>query len=186
METDIILGICGIVGGLFTAAGDMLLDIKGPDNVSRGKYGFMDSAWDHMDIRRFRASILLAMVGVPLIFLGMMAMAGQLIRGNALFGKIFFYVSLAGASGGFFIHTIICLFPVIYKTVIRDHSFRDAETVINAVYESICIPFWIQYSAFVCHGFQLTFQDSHNQKCNHKCNEETNQYAHKTVSLLNP
>ena len=149
LQTDAILGICGILGGLFTAAGDMLLDIKGKDNVSTGKYGFLDSAWDHMDIRRFRLSILLAMIGVPLIFLGMTAMARQLMLAAPVFGKVFYYVSMVGTTGGFFIHTIICLFPIIYKTMRKKYSFDEAETVINAVYESIRIPFWLQYMALV-------------------------------------
>ena len=149
MCTDVILGICGIIGGLFTAAGDLLLDLKGKDNQKLGKYGIMDSAWDRMDVRRFKVSILLAMVGVPLIFLGMIAMARQMMENAPVFGKVFFYVSLTGITGGFFIHTIICLFPVIYKKVREKGSFEEAETLINEVYESIRIPFWIQYLLMV-------------------------------------
>ena len=149
METDSILAVCGILGGLLTAAGDLLLDLKGKDNVTGGKYGFLDSAWDQMDIRRFQYSILLAMVGVPLIYLGLIAMSGELMKGSRAFGEAFFYISTLGASGGFFIHTIICLFPVIYKTMVKSHSPQEAEGIINAVYESIRIPFWIQYICFV-------------------------------------
>ena len=149
METDIILGLCGLAGGLLTSAGDMLLDLKGKDNVSSGKYGFLDSAWNRMDIRRFQWSILLAMVGAPLIFLGMTAMARQLMLKNQAFGQWFFYVSALGSCGAFFIHTSVCLFPILYKTVTGFGTAQQAETVINRVYESIRIPFWIFYGLFV-------------------------------------
>lgn len=146
---SIIFGVCGILGGIFTMCGDLLLDIKGKENRPMGKYGIMDSAWDDMDIRRFRISILFAMAGVPLIFLGLTAMSGQLMQGNELFGQIFWYISMVGSTGAFFIHTIICVFPIIYKTMRPHHSFEEAEAVINGVYESVRLPFWILYLAFV-------------------------------------
>lgn len=142
-----IFGVCGIFGGMLTMCGDLLLDIKGKSNRKLGKHGIMDSCWDTMDIRRFQASILFGMAGVPLIFLGLTSMAGQLMRTNPLFGQIFWYVSMFGSTGAFFIHAIICLFPIIYKIMRKKHSFEDAEAVINGVYESIRIPFWVLYAA---------------------------------------
>ena len=144
-----IFGLCGFVGCLFCACGDLLLDLKGKDNKKLGKYGLMDSAWDWMDEKRFTRSILLAMVGTPLSFLGMTAMAGQLALANRTFALVFWLSCVAGCAGSFFIHTIICLFPVIYKNMAPKHGFEEAERMVNVVYEAIRIPFWILYALLV-------------------------------------
>ena len=145
MILTLIFGSLGILGGLLTCAADILLDSKGKDNVKKGKYGFIDSAWDHMDLRRFPASIFLALLGTPLLFLGFTAMAGQLLAARETFGKAFWYVAMVSCTSGSFIHTIICLLPVIYKTMTKKHSPEDAEEVLNAVYRAVAVPFWILY-----------------------------------------
>lgn len=142
---DVIFGICGFIGAMFCAIGDLLLDIKGKDNQKRGKLGIMDSAWDWMDGKRFTRSILLAMIGTPMAFLGLTAMAHQLFLTHKTFGLIFWLASVAGCAGSFFIHTIICLFPVIYQKIEPVHGFHYAEEIINTVYYAIRIPFWILY-----------------------------------------
>lgn len=141
----IFFGICGILGGLLTCTADILLDLKGKDNVKSGKYGLIDSAWKRMDIRRFSLSIFLAAIGCPLLFLGFTAMAGELIKGNVIYGKTFWYLSMAACTGGGFIHTVICLMPVIYITMDRFSLAENAEEVLNAVYKAIAVPFWIFY-----------------------------------------
>ena len=145
MERDMIYAILGILGGIFTASGDMLLDIKSKDNKKLGKYRIIDSYWDNMNVNRFKNSILLASIGVPMIALGMISMAHQIGKGNAILGEVFFYTSLGIVVGGLFIHILICVLPVIYKTMRPQCSFDDAEKVINAVYDAIKIPFWIYY-----------------------------------------
>ena len=144
---DVIFGICGFIGAMLCAIGDLLLDLKGKDNRKRGKLGIMDSAWDHMDVKRFTRSILLAMFGTPMAFLGFTAMARQLSLANGPFGLVFWLVSVIGCSGSFFIHTIICLFPVIYKKVEPEHGFDYAEEIINTIYTAIRVPFWVLYIA---------------------------------------
>ena len=141
----LIFGICGILGGLIVASADMLLDMKGIDNVKSGRCGMIDSAWSRMDIRRFPLSILLAAIGTPLLFLGMTALAGQMIQGNPVFGKAFWYVSSVGFLSGGFIHTVICLLPVLYKTLSPAYGKEAAEMAVNAVYDAIKLPFWVFY-----------------------------------------
>ena len=156
MNLGMVFGLCGFVGCLLCACGDLLLDIKGKDNRKLGKYGLMDSAWDWMEEKRFTRSILLAMVGTPLSFLGMTAMAGRLAKPG--FALAFWLSGVVGCAGSFFIHTIICLFPVIYINMEPRHGFDEAERLINVVYEAIRIPFWIFYMLLVIvPSFMLIF-----------------------------
>ena len=144
-----IFGICGVIGAFLCILGDLLLDLKGPDNKKLGKYGIMDSAWDHMDVKRFVHSILLAGLGAPLASLGFTAMAHELAKANEGFGIAYFIIAILGAGGGFFIHAFICLLPVLYKKIEPDHGFDYAESIINTAYEAVKIPFWCLYMALV-------------------------------------
>ena len=149
MTLSMLFGLCGVAGCIFFVIGDLLLDVKGPDNWKLGKYGIMDSAWDRMDVRRFRWSILCALVGAPLSFLGTTAMAGQLVQEHPDFALAFWLSCVVGCTGSFFIHTIICLFPVVYKAMREKHGFEEGERLVNTVYEAIRIPFWVLYLALV-------------------------------------
>ena len=144
-----IFAVCGVIGPLLCACGDLLLDLKGPDNQKLGKYGIMDSAWDHMDVRRFVWSILLAAAGVPLAGLGFVAMSHVLAGANPGFGLAFFLFSFVGTAGGFFIHCFICLLPILYKKVAPTHGFAHAEACINTLYEAVKVPFWLYYLSLV-------------------------------------
>ena len=124
MTLSMLFGLCGGLGCVFFVIGDLLLDVKGPDNRKLGKYGIMDSAWDRMDVRRFRWSILCALVGAPLSFLGTTAMAGQLAQEHPDFALAFWLSCVVGCTGSFFIHTIICLFPVVDPGY---HALPDAD-----------------------------------------------------------
>ncbi len=90
---EAIFGWLGLLGGLLTAAGDLLLDLKGRDNKKLGRYGFIESAWDTMAAWRFKASILLAAVGVPLYFLGLTSLAMQMT--NTAFALAFWIVAFS-------------------------------------------------------------------------------------------
>ena len=39
-------GFLGIIGGIICACGDILLDLKGKDNMKTGKYQIIDSKWN--------------------------------------------------------------------------------------------------------------------------------------------
>lgn len=140
-----IQGILGIVGGVLCACGDLLLDLKGNQNKKLGKYKFIESNWEVMGFWRFKISLLLAMVGVPLYFLGFNYMAEQLKVKNEVFGQIFWMVSLVGSIGGFFIHAFLCAMPVIYKTMLKQSGFSLTGEVLNRVHDLVKIPFFIMY-----------------------------------------
>lgn len=145
----LIFGVSGIIGGIICACGDLFLDLKGRDNQKLGTLQIIDSKWEDMSIWRFHISILLVMAGVPLYFLGLTSMAVQLSLRNPAYGLVFWIVSVVGSIGGFFIHVIICLLPIIYKTMRPTNEFSVIEKVINAIYKAIKIPFIIMYILLV-------------------------------------
>ena len=142
-------GILGALSGPIMAAGDILLDLKGKDDREIGKLGIIHSAWDHMARWRFPASILLALVGCPMQMLGFTAMAHVLSQHSPGYGLAFWLVALAGTSGAFFIHTILCLFPVICQFLGEKNLEGEREPLIGRIYEAVKIPFWIQYFCLV-------------------------------------
>ena len=138
-------GICGILGGLIMALADILLDLKGKNDTQPGQLHLIHSNWAGMHPTRFKASICLAAVGAPLQMLGVSAMAMVLSRCSQSFGLAFWLVCLVGLSGSFFIHTLICLFPVIYHAMQKNYKLDDIDFVINTLYNTVKLPFWMQY-----------------------------------------
>ncbi len=76
-------------------------------------------------------------------------MSQKLSEHNEAFGMIFWLSGMVGTIGGFFIHVLLCLFPVIYKTMLGKADFKLTERVINEIYDSIKIPFWLMYLLLV-------------------------------------
>lgn len=140
---NLVFSILGLLGGILCCIADLLLDLKGKDNKKIGKYGFIDTKWLEMDEFRFKLSIVIAMIAVPLYSLGIYSLGNQ-INGNIGFAlKI---LSLIATMEGFFIHSILCLMPVIYKTINNDIL---GEKVINKIYETIKFPFYFLYTLLI-------------------------------------
>lgn len=139
MQTELILSIIGLAGGIICACADILLDLKGRDNKKIGKYGFIDSKWLVMNEKRFTASIIIAMLAVPMYGLGVYSLGCRMSGGLGTAMKLTAFV---GSMGGFFIHAVLCLMPVIYKTISNEAL---GERVINRIYETIKFPFYLLY-----------------------------------------
>lgn len=141
-----IMGLCGLIGGILCCVGDILLDLKGPENKKLGERGLINSAWDHMNIRRFHASISVAAIAIPLYGLGPLSLAFQMDAtapyGWSLFFKLAIYVGMVGAL---LIHTFLCLVPVVYKTVSEKSGFNLAETTITEMFRGVYIPLHAYY-----------------------------------------
>lgn len=56
------------------------------------------------------------------------------------------YVSVIA---GFFIHTVLCIQPIIYKKIMETDNFKLADDTLNAYYKAVLAPFFIGY------GFML-------------------------------
>ena len=68
---------------------------------------------------------------------------------NKPFALAFWVVCLAGAIGGFFIHALICLFPILYKKMKESQSFDETEATLNTLYDAVKIPFYTQFALLV-------------------------------------
>lgn len=138
---DFILGMIGLAGGILCAIADILLDLKGNNNVKIGKYGIIDSNWVNMAGWRFSLSVAVAAIAVPMYYMGIIAMTNQLQAANRLLGTSFWVAGTVGAIGGLFIHATLCYFPMIYKRLAKDNQSELAENIINGIFNSIKIPF---------------------------------------------
>jgi hypothetical protein len=98
--TDFLFGIFGITGGLFCAFADILLDLKGKNNIKSGPAKIIDSNWQIMSEWRFNASISIAALGVPMYLLGFLGMANQLAQNNKTVSMIFLIFSIIGYPAG--------------------------------------------------------------------------------------
>lgn len=143
------LAIIGIMGGILCAVADCLLDLKGADNKKLGKMGIMDSKWETMSHYRFVWSDILAMFAVPMYSCGFLALMMTLQETHEKLAVVLTVIFLCGAMGGFMIHTFLCLTPTIYQITMKKADFELAETLINAIFRQIYVPFYTLYSMLV-------------------------------------
>lgn len=139
MRMELLFSILGILGGILCAIADMLLDLKGRDNKKLGVIGLVDSKWSDMSEWRFKASILVAMIAVPLYSLGLFSLSYQI--GGTL-GFVLFIVTFVGGMGGFFIHAFLCLMPILYKAV---SDKEQGVKLVDKLFDSIKVPFFLLY-----------------------------------------
>ncbi len=133
------LSFLGLIGGILCATADMLLDLKGKNNKKLGKNGIVDSHWDNMSEWRFKASIFIVMIAVPLYAMGLWSLSEQI---GGTIEMILKPVTFVGSMGGFFIHTFLCLIPVVYK---NSTDKEQAVAIIDKMFSTIKIPFVLFY-----------------------------------------
>lgn len=142
MKTDIILGMIGLCGGLLCAAADILFDYKGSGNKRYGPGGIMDSNWDKMPMWRFKSSIWLAAIAVPMYLMGIVALYRQIAQSNATVGGVFGVCAVISSCGTLFIHATVCYIPMISKTLSAGNVSREIiGTTVETLYKSMLIPF---------------------------------------------
>lgn len=151
---NIIFGILGIAGGILCAAGDILFDLKGKGNKKLGSSGMIDSNWVNMPYWRFGASILVAFFGDALLGFGFYSLASQLKDGSGTLAAVTAVCGYVSVIAGFFIHTVLCIQPIIYKKIMETNNFKLADDTLNAYYKAVLPPFFIGYgfmfAATVC------------------------------------
>lgn len=143
---NLIFAILGVIGGLCTAAGDMLLDLKGKGNEKLGTSKNIDSNWLKMSEWRFRVSIICGMIGCPLGGLGYYALAMQLESANPTMAFVVKLAALVGTMGAFFVHTILCVQPIIYKRIMKTNQFELADDVLEGYYAALMVPFVVLFA----------------------------------------
>ncbi len=142
---NIILSVIGIIGGLLCAAADMLLDIKGKDNVKCGTNKILDSNWVKMPRWHFVVSIIVVMFAVPMYSMGIISLGNQIGEYNKDLGEILKLSIFIGAMGGFFIHSFVCVIPIIYKEIMRENNFELADRVVASAFRAVSVPFGFLY-----------------------------------------
>ena len=150
MNADFVLGIIGLCGGLICAFADILLDFKGSDNMKYGPGKIMDSNWNNMSMWRFKASIWVAAVAVPMYLMGLVSLYHQIALVNQTIANIFGICAVIGCSGTMFIHATCCYLPIITKTMIREKVDEEKiGRVAGSLYGSMSIPFFILWVILV-------------------------------------
>lgn len=133
------LSILGLIGGILCAMADMLLDLKGKNNKKLWENRIIDSNWEYMSEWRFKLSVLVVMIAVPLYAVGLWSLSEQI---GGTIGMVLKPVTFVGSMGGFFIHAFLCLLPIVYKS---SSDKEQAVVIIDKMYSTIKIPFLILY-----------------------------------------
>ncbi len=144
---DYLFGLIGLCGGILCAVADILLDLKGKGNEKYGPGGVLDTNWEKMALWRFKASIWLAAIAVPMYLMGCVALYNQIARGSTILASIFGICTVIGSCGTMFIHATLCYFPIISKTLSAEKVSPDAiGNTLNVLYRAIIVPliiFWL-------------------------------------------
>lgn len=142
---NFIFSILGIVGGILGAVADCLLDLKGADNEKLGTSKNIDSNWLKMSEWRFEASILFIMIACPLAGLGIISIANQVEAQSFTLAMVLKLGMYVGVMGGMFIHSILCIQPIIYKRIMKTNQFELADDVLEGFYKAVTIPFFVLF-----------------------------------------
>lgn len=145
MNTNMLFSVLGLIGGILCAIGDILFDFKGKGNKKLGEWKNIDSNWINMSYWRFGASILFAMAGDVLVGLGIFSLAEQIKEANHTLAVVMAVCGYAGAVGGFFVHSCVCIQPIIYKKIMEEDNFALADKTLTAFYKAVMPPFIIAY-----------------------------------------
>lgn len=145
MELNLVYSIMGLLGGITCAIGDMLLDLKGKDNVKLGKSSVIESNWIKMANIRFKISIVLGFLGSFMCSLGIYSLSRQILDQNEILAEVLLLIAIIMAMTGFFIHTFCCIAPVTYKAVIKGEDFELADNTIEALFGAVKILFFALY-----------------------------------------
>ncbi|MCM1496240.1 MAG: hypothetical protein NC089_10640 [Bacteroides sp.] len=142
---NVFFGFLGLAGGILCAVGDILFDLKGKGNKKLGTSRNIDSNWLTMSYWRFGASILVAYFGDALVGFGIYALVGQLYDKSVMLAGITAVCGYISVIGGFFVHTVLCIQPIIYKKIMETDNFKLADDTLEAYYKAVMPPFFIGY-----------------------------------------
>lgn len=146
---NVVFGFLGLAGGILCAVGDILFDLKGKGNKKLGTSGNIDSNWLTMSYWRFGASILVAFFGDALVGFGIYALVGQLYDKSDILAGIIALCGYMSVIDGFFVHTVLCIQPIIYKKIMETDNFKLADDTLEAYYKAVRPPFFIGYGFII-------------------------------------
>ena len=137
--------VFGLIGGLLCAIGDILFDLKGKDNQKTGPGGNIDTNWIKMSDWRFVASIIVAFFGDMAAMLGLYSLGMQIAEKNTVLGYVTAICGCMGTVGGFFVHSTLCIQPLLYKRLV-EHGHADLiDKIFPTFYKAAAFPFFFGY-----------------------------------------
>ncbi len=156
MQLNIVYSIIGLCGGIVCAIGDILLDLKGKDNVKVGGSLLIESNWVKMASWRFKLSIIFGFLGSFMYSLGIYSLGRQLLGINGTLAEVMVLFAFITAMSGFFVHSLICLAPILYKAILGGAGEKAAELSVNTLLDAIKILFGILYAFIMLAPTALT------------------------------
>lgn len=144
------------IAGLMYSVADYLLELLPGNSTVLDKYGVVESAWEEMAVGRFTASISIAAIVTPFFVAGYLCVYRQMRTTHPRYARAFIIVTLIGGLSDFFIHVILCIMPVVYKSVLSISGQTAAVTVLEDMTGSFIIPFYV-YFGFIITGYILWF-----------------------------
>lgn len=145
MELNLVYSIIGLLGGVFCAMGDLLLDLKGKDNVKVGKTGVIESNWIKMSNWRFKVSIVFGCIGSFMLGVGLYSLGKQIVASDFFLSETLILVAILTAMAGCFVHSFICIAPVVYKAVLSKGDSDLAEYTLSEILSAIKVVFALFY-----------------------------------------
>lgn len=155
-KMNYIFAILAAAAGLLYSLADYLLEYLPENSTVLDKYGVVESAWAVMEAGRFTASLTLAAIITPFFVMGYICIYRQMQTTHPRYAKAFIVVTLIGGLSDFFIHAILCIMPLVYKSVFEISGQTAAVTVLEAMTGSFIVPFYA-YFAFIFTGYILWF-----------------------------
>lgn len=149
MELNLLYSILGLLGGICCAIGDLLLDLKGKDNMKIGTTGVIESNWVRMANWRFKVSLIFGCIGTFMIGIGLYSIGNQISASNFFLSEILNLLAILTAMTGFFVHSFICVAPIIYKAVLSKGDRDLAEYTIIELLSAIKIVFGLLYVVII-------------------------------------
>ncbi|MCM1508066.1 MAG: hypothetical protein NC177_13185 [Ruminococcus flavefaciens] len=146
---NVIFGIMGLLGGILCAVGDILFDLKGGDNKKLGTSGNIESNWEKMSYWRFGTSIMCAFADDILAGFGYMSLVRQISETNTTLSVVTAVLCYIGVIGRFFVHSALCIQPIIYKKIMETGNFKLADDTLEQYYKAVMPPFFIGYGSML-------------------------------------
>ena len=139
----------GVLAAFMTMVGDYLLEYTaGLSSTPLGPMGFVESAWADMAAWRFTASLWLGAFAMPLLLLGFWGLKLLLDQYDSKWAKRVWAASAAGVAGGGFIHIVLCLMPIAWKTALPGGE-TQATAIVEAMGRALLAPFGVFYAVLV-------------------------------------
>lgn len=155
-KINFIFAVFAGVAGLLYSVADYLLEYLPMNSTVLDKYGVVESAWVEMATGRFTASLTLAAIITPFFVAGYICIYQQMRTTHPRFAKAFIVVTLIGGLSDFFIHAILCIMPIVYKSVFNVSGQTAAVTVLEDMTGSFIVPFYV-YFGLIFTGYILWF-----------------------------